>query len=144
MSKQKMLKALGLLLRVSQQEIDRLGGELSSIRQRECSIIEQGEDLQRRLVRESYSPSLEAQPFVASFITAISTRQTALTRQLEELRKTGEDLESQVRDKYIDRKRWQETHFRLQKSMRYDAQKRDVERMDEAAAASFKLTQRTS
>lgn len=138
----KRFKALGLMLRISQQEMDRLSAELSNIRQKERDIIEQQEHLQKQCELECYSLSLEAQPFISGFLKAVANQQSILAMQLDGLQRSSETLESRVREKFFERKRWQETLSRSQNSLRDDEQKRDIKQMDEAALAVFTRTRR--
>lgn len=138
----KRFKALGLMLRISQQEMDRLSAELSNIRQKERDIIEQQEHLQKQCELECYSLSLEAQPFISGFLKAVANQQSILAMQLDGLQRSSETLESRVREKFFERKRWQETLSRSQNSLRDDEQRRDIKQMDEAALAVFTRTRR--
>lgn len=139
----KRIKALQAILRASQYDVDQLAAQLSHIRGQEQEIQQRMCALDERRDRESYSPSLEAQPFVMSFLEAIGKEQLHLSRKLAELEKTSSDLELKMREKFLERERWKATQKKAQELMSYDEQLIENRIMDEVAALHFENAGRT-
>lgn len=135
-------KALRTILRAAQYDIDQLAAELAHIRSQEHEIQQKLMVLDERRERESYSASIEAQPFVMAFVEAIGKEQRHLLQGLCELEKISSDLELRIREKFLERERWKTMHKNAEALRSYDDQRNENQQMDEAAALYFEKSLR--
>ncbi len=137
MSDQRQLKSYQIVLQAHQHEVDKLSAELSAIRAEQARIQSQIDHLQHRRDTEGFAVSLEAAPFVAGFLQAISAEQTALQGQLEGLTDLADQLEEQVRSKFLELQSWRLSCDRLKARIAYDKRRKEDAELDEVARTIF-------
>lgn len=144
MPEPRRLKALQTILRSSQYDIDQISSQLAQIRQQEAQILAELSALNIRRDRESYSPVLEAQPFVTAFLEALGREEKHLKRRLSELEHVSSELEGKVRELFLERQRWTTTYKRLQASHAYAEQRFEEKHLDEISSVRYVFASRTS
>ena len=143
MSDRRQLKSYRIILQAHQHEIDRLSADLSAIRAEQASIQGKIDYLQHRRDTEGFAASLEAAPFVAGFLQAISAEQVALHSRLDSLSDVADQLEEQVRSKYLELQSWRLSCDRLQARIDYDKRRKEDAELDEVARTIFTFNAET-
>ena len=141
MSDKRQLKSYRVILSAHQHELDQLSIDLNGIRADQADIQAKIVTLQHRRDAEGFAATLEAAPFVASFLQAISAQQTTLYKQLVELNEKAEELEDQVRSKFAELQSWRVTCDRLQARIDDTQRHKDSAELDEVARTIFTLSQ---
>lgn len=137
MSDKRQLKSYKVILKSYQHDIDRLSAELTGIRAEQTGIHSKIEELQHRRDTEGFAVSLEAAPFVAGFLQAISAEQAALNSRLASLNEVADQLEEQVRAKFLELQSWRLSCDRLQARIDYNQRRREDAELDEVARIIF-------
>lgn len=137
MSNNRRLSALEVIIKAKQREIDLLGGELATLRAQQSLFLAAINKLDKRRDTESYTPSLEAQPFVVTFLQALAAERAIAERKLSELEKASAALEEQVRDRFIELQKWRFSSRKLSAMIAYEARRLEGAQMDEIGNMMF-------
>lgn len=137
MSDKRRLAALSVILKAKQRELDRIAGELTTLRAQQSQVLRSIDELDKRRDTESYSASLEAQSFVVTFLQALAAERRQAVEKLSELDDMCAVLEEQVRDRFIELQKWRLSSRKLGETIVYEARRLENAQMDEIGNILF-------
>lgn len=137
MSDKRRLAALSVILKAKQRELDRIAGELTTLRAQQSQVLRSIDELDKRRDTESYSASLEAQSFVVTFLQALAAERRQAVEKLSELDDMCAVLEEQVRDRFIELQKWRSSSRKLGETIAYEARRLENAQMDEIGNILF-------
>lgn len=132
-----LIKALNVVIRAHQNELDALSKRLMATRTRQVELETEISSLKQRRDREGLVELVESAPFVAGFLNAVAAQQAVLTEQLSDLEREALVLEEQVRDKFVQMKTWTVSLDRIHQANRLAQQHIEEADIDEIGRNVF-------
>lgn len=100
----KQRRAYALMERLRGLDIDQVKRDMAGLRSQMNALKEEREDLRERLIRERMVTSMEARPFIASFVEAIAAEMRRIEAKMHEIEPQLIKFENQLREFYREQK----------------------------------------
>ncbi|EAQ02004.1 hypothetical protein OB2597_20306 [Pseudooceanicola batsensis HTCC2597] len=127
----KRRRALSLMERMYGLDIDQVTRDMAELRRQMKTLKANREDLRERLTRERNVTSREAQPYVASFVDAVTRQMRRLEHKMLELEPELIKHETRLRDLYQQQKIYESVRLKDLRDEQAARQKREQGELEE-------------
>lgn len=137
MSLERRITAIKLVQRIKQYEIDGHAAKLAVIRARQADLQAELKNLTQMRDREGHASTLEAAPYLASFLRAIKSRSSYLTGQLAELDRESADMELQLQTAFAESKANESALNRAEEEVKLERERAEIAASEEIARSMY-------
>lgn len=126
------VRALGVLCRLREREIDQVTGELRRLQERLAELEAERGRLESGLTENAQVDTLEGSFFLARYARDVRARITGLERLAAELSPQREALEARMRDLYVEAKTYESLETRIRAAAARDRARKETTALEEA------------
>jgi len=127
----KRVRALTVLTRIKDQEIDEVTVELRRLQDRLGHLRAERRDMERRLEENARTDTLEGSFFIARYARAVRVQISTLDHQIAEITPRSDALEARMRGLFAEAKTYESLQGRIQLEELRSRQKREAEALEE-------------
>ncbi len=126
------VRALGVLTRLREQEIDQVSGELRRLQGLLAELRAERDRLEAGLAENAKVDTLEGSFFLARYARDVRARISGLDRRAAELHPQREALEVRMRDLYVEAKTYESLETRIRAGAARDRARKETAALEEA------------
>lgn len=133
------MKSLKTLIRVEQNELDRLRKELASEETKRGHLIKMMEELQATLVREIETAQdlADMRGFFGNYSDAIKRKQKQLASNVVQVEQKIQETTIEIQQRFTDLKKYEIAYDRYVRAEAEKAAKKEQQELDEAGLRDF-------
>lgn len=131
----KRVKALGVLTRLKEREIDEVTRELSRVQQMIAALLGNRERLERELAENAQVDTLEGSFFLARYARSVRESISRIDKRVAEIRPACDQLEARMRGLFTEAKTYESLEVRIRAKAARDRQRREEAEMEEGHLA---------
>jgi predicted nucleic acid-binding Zn-ribbon protein len=126
------LKALRLVTRLKQYELEAIGAELSGLRANLNDVVNQSEDLAKTAFQETANSTTDTRPYLPSYLASVDQHQRKLSRKSEDIEAGISKLQSSLLDAFRDVKTKENVLSRLSQEVDLEVERAENSALDDA------------
>lgn len=126
------LKALRLVTRLKQYELEAIGAELSGLRANLNDVVNQSEDLAKTAFQETANSTTDTRPYLPSYLASVDQHQRTLSRKSEDIEAGISKLQSSLLDAFRDVKTKENVLSRLSQEVDLEVERAENSALDDA------------
>jgi predicted nucleic acid-binding Zn-ribbon protein len=126
------LKAVRLVTRLKQYELEAIGAELSGLRANLNDVVNQSEDLAKTAFQETANSTTDTRPYLPSYLASVDQHQRKLSRKSEDIEAGISKLQSSLLDAFRDVKTKENVLSRLSQEVDLEVERAENSALDDA------------
>jgi hypothetical protein len=133
MSLERRITAIKLVQRIKQHEIDGFAANLAAIRAQQADLQNELRNLIQMRDREGHASTIEAAPYLASFLRSVKSRSIYLDEQLAELDREATDIELQLQTAFAESKANEAALSKAEDEVKLERERMEIAASEEIA-----------
>lgn len=126
------LRALRLVSRIKQYELEAIGAELSGLRANLNDVVNQSEDLAKTASQEAANSTTDTRPYLPSYLASVDHHQRLLSRKSEDIEAGISKLQTSLLDAFRDVKTKENVLSRLSQAVDLEVERTENSALDDA------------
>ncbi len=126
------LRALRLVSRIKQYELEAIGAELSGLRANLNDVVNQSEDLAKTASQETANSTTDTRPYLPSYLASVDHHQRLLSRKSEDIEAGISKLQTSLLDAFRDVKTKENVLSRLSQAVDLEVERTENSALDDA------------